>query len=71
MGMWENDVRSGSGLIVTLDGIYNEGRFSLNKLMVSDSNNTSQLFKARIAINNGVKFNLLFHCFCSFPNVRK
>ncbi len=35
MGMWENDVRSGNGLIVTLDGIYNEGRFSLNKLMVS------------------------------------
>ena len=34
MGMWDNDNRSGNGLIVTLDGIYNEGRFSLNKLMV-------------------------------------
>ncbi|CAB3990000.1 alsin-like isoform X1, partial [Paramuricea clavata] len=33
MGMWDNDARSGNGLIVTLDGIYNEGRFSLNKLM--------------------------------------
>ena len=34
MGMWENDVRCGNGLIVTLDGIYNEGRFVQNKLMV-------------------------------------
>ena len=34
MGMWDNDNRSGNGLIVTLDDIYNEGRFSLNKLMV-------------------------------------
>ena len=35
MGMWENDMRSGKGLIVTLDGIYNEGKFSANKLVVS------------------------------------
>lgn len=37
IGMWDNDVRNGNGLIVTLDGIYNEGRFSLNKLMVNHS----------------------------------
>lgn len=37
MGMWENDIRSGRGLIVTLDGIYNEGRFSMNKLMVGEA----------------------------------
>ena len=44
MGMWDNDVRSGNGLIVTLDGIYNEGRFSLNKLMVSNVQYNSRHF---------------------------
>jgi hypothetical protein len=44
MGMWDNDVRSGNGLIVTLDGIYNEGRFSLNKLMVSSVQYNSRPF---------------------------
>ncbi|XP_068688097.1 alsin-like isoform X2 [Montipora foliosa] len=32
MGMWEADSRHGPGLVVTLDGIYNQGTFSQNKL---------------------------------------
>ena len=34
MGMWESDSRHGPGLLVTLDGIYNQGNFLQNKLMV-------------------------------------
>ena len=34
MGMWEADCRHGPGLLVTLDGIYNQGTFKDNKLMV-------------------------------------
>ena len=34
MGMWENDCRHGPGLLVTLDGIYNEGTFVQGKLSV-------------------------------------
>ena len=34
MGMWEADSRQGPGLVVTLDGIYNQGTFSQNKLTV-------------------------------------
>ena len=34
MGMWENDCRQGSGVIVTVEGIYNEGIFVQNKLVV-------------------------------------
>ncbi|XP_020613011.1 alsin-like [Orbicella faveolata] len=32
MGMWEADCRHGPGLLVTLDGIYNQGIFAQNKL---------------------------------------
>lgn len=34
MGMWEADCRHGPGLLVTLDGIYNQGIFVQNKLSV-------------------------------------
>lgn len=32
--MWEADFRTGPGVLVTLDGIYNQGNFSQNKLIV-------------------------------------
>ena len=34
MGMWDNGYRQGSGIIVTVEGIYNEGIFVQNKLTV-------------------------------------
>ena len=34
MGMWDADCRHGPGLLVTLDGIYNQGIFAQNKLNV-------------------------------------
>ena len=34
MGMWETDCRHGLGVLVTLDGIYNQGIFVQNKLSV-------------------------------------
>lgn len=34
MGMWENDQRHGNGIIVTLDGMYFEGNFVQNRMMV-------------------------------------
>ncbi|KAG8432698.1 hypothetical protein GDO86_017080 [Hymenochirus boettgeri] len=33
MGMWQDDGRHGSGLVVTQFGLYYEGAFSLNKMM--------------------------------------
>lgn len=41
MGMWEADCRQGPGLLVTLDGIYNQGTFLQNKLMVCWNNMVS------------------------------
>lgn len=35
MGMWLDDSRHGSGIIVTLDGLYFEGNFSYGKMTVS------------------------------------
>lgn len=35
MGMWQEDVRQGSGIVVTLDGMYFEGNFTNDKLTVS------------------------------------
>lgn len=35
MGMWQDDVRQGSGIVVTLDGMYFEGNFTTDKLTVS------------------------------------
>jgi amyotrophic lateral sclerosis 2 protein len=32
MGMWCNDMKSGSGCVVTLDGVYYEGTFSHGKM---------------------------------------
>ena len=37
MGMWDADCRHGPGLLVTLDGIYNQGMFVQNKLSVCTS----------------------------------
>lgn len=34
MGMWENDCRHGAGVVVTLDGLYIQGVFVQNKMMV-------------------------------------
>ena len=36
MGMWQDDSRHGNGIIVTLDGMYFEGNFVTNKMVVSD-----------------------------------
>ncbi|XP_053328215.1 alsin [Spea bombifrons] len=33
MGMWQDDLRQGSGLVVTQFGLYYEGAFNLNKMM--------------------------------------
>ncbi|KAM4697842.1 alsin [Rhinophrynus dorsalis] len=33
MGMWQDDVRQGNGLVVTQFGLYYEGAFNLNKMM--------------------------------------
>ena len=35
MGMWQDDNRHGDGIVVTLDGMYFEGNFQHNKLIVS------------------------------------
>ncbi|KAM9305608.1 alsin [Gastrophryne carolinensis] len=35
MGMWQDDLRQGNGLVVTQFGLYYEGAFSLNKMMGS------------------------------------
>lgn len=35
MGMWQDDVRQGSGIVVILDGMYFEGNFINDKLTVS------------------------------------
>ena len=37
MGMWQEDNRHGNGIIVTLDGMYYEGNFVTNKMMVSSN----------------------------------
>ena len=34
MGMWQDDHRSGPGVIVTLDGMYFEGSFTSDKMTV-------------------------------------
>lgn len=36
MGMWQEDNRHGDGVVVTLDGMYFEGNFQNNKLVVSN-----------------------------------
>jgi len=35
MGMWSNDQRQGFGVVVTVDGVYYEGKFFQNRLAVS------------------------------------
>ena len=35
MGMWQHDQRNGEGVVVTVDGVYYEGKFVQNKLVVS------------------------------------
>lgn len=34
MGMWQNNVRHGPGMVVTMNGVYYEGNFHQNKLTV-------------------------------------
>ncbi len=34
MGMWQDDSRHGNGVIVSLDGMYFEGAFTMNKMTV-------------------------------------
>lgn len=46
MGMWEADCRHGPGLLVTLDGIYNQGIFVQNKLSVCIPANGGSQFPA-------------------------
>lgn len=35
MGMWQDDLCQGNGVVVTQFGLYYEGAFSTNKMMVS------------------------------------
>ena len=35
--MWANDQRHGQGIVVTVDGVYYEGKFVQNRLAVSIS----------------------------------
>lgn len=35
MGLWQDDVCQGNGVVVTQFGLYYEGNFHLNKMMVS------------------------------------
>ena len=35
MGMWQDDACQGNGVVVTQFGLYYEGNFHLNKMMVS------------------------------------
>ena len=35
MGLWSNDQRQGYGVVVTVDGVYYEGKFFLNRLAVN------------------------------------
>ena len=44
-GMWQNDQRNGEGVVVTVDGVYYEGKFVQNKLAVS----------LELVINNKIK----------------
>jgi len=37
MGMWQDDSRHGSGVIVTVDGLYFEGNFVSGKITVCES----------------------------------
>ena len=46
MGMWVDDQRHGSGVLVTLDGMYFEGNFVQNKLQVGYTDNFMPLCKA-------------------------
>ena len=42
IGMWQNDQRHGYGIVVTVNGVYYEGRFLQNKLAVSYPCNSAQ-----------------------------
>ena len=35
IGMWQDNCRHGNAIMVTLDGMYFEGQFVQNKMMVS------------------------------------
>ena len=48
MGLWQDDVRQGSGIVVTLDGMYFEGNFTNDKLTVS----RKAVYKLLILVNN-------------------
>lgn len=37
MGLWQEDQKQGNGVIVTQFGLYYEGAFSCNKMMVQDT----------------------------------
>ena len=50
MGMWETDCRHGPGLLVTLDGIYNQGTFAQNKLMVCTLKSVGMQLNLRLCV---------------------
>lgn len=54
MGMWEADCRHGAGLLVTLDGIYNQGTFVQNKLSVCTEINTNSMYVLNTKNSNSV-----------------
>ena len=50
IGMWLGDQRHGYGIVVTVDGVYYEGRFVQNKLAVSGPSNCVEKHKVIEAI---------------------
>lgn len=53
MGMWQDDACQGNGVVVTQFGLYYEGNFHLNKMMVSGTFTHSyySFFKNSYVIN--------------------
>lgn len=49
MGMWQDDVCQGNGVVVTQFGLYYEGNFHLNKMAVSGVCSTCFVLTFRIS----------------------
>ena len=57
MGMWLEDLRQGNGVVVTQFGLYFEGEFSNNKMMVSASHLFWRLYIFSVV------WNYIFFCY--------
>lgn len=56
MGMWQDDVCQGNGVVVTQFGLYYEGNFHLNKMMVSgvSAGGYSRLWEAHVSLTSEI-----------------